>query len=98
MLDNRKLAAFQFGLLQSYTDLGLSRLHAATAVTDLASLKAFGETSVGERLHRVKGGREGSFVVFGTSAEQLAWPRNWRRVDLDGGFMTVEGSGWWRSS
>lgn len=42
-----KLAAFQFGLLQSYTDLGLSRLHAATAVTDLASLKAFGETSVG---------------------------------------------------
>lgn len=41
-----KLTAFNFGLLQSYSDLGLSRLKAATDVTDLASLKAYGESSV----------------------------------------------------
>lgn len=41
-----KLAAFQFGLVQSYTELSLSRLKAATEVRDLAGLKSFGEASV----------------------------------------------------
>lgn len=36
-----KLAAFQLGLLRSYAGFGLSRLQAASDVTDVESLKAF---------------------------------------------------------
>lgn len=42
-----KLASFQFGLVQDYAGLGLARLKAATEVSDLAGLKAYGEASVG---------------------------------------------------
>jgi len=36
-----KLVAFQFSALQSYSDLALSRLKAATEVTDLESFQSF---------------------------------------------------------
>ena len=42
-----KLASFQFALVQDYAELSLSRLKAATEISDLAGLKAYGEASVG---------------------------------------------------
>ena len=42
-----KLTSFQFALVQDYAELSLSRLKAATEISDLAGLKAYGEASVG---------------------------------------------------